>query len=74
MRQIGGDQALELADEPMDSLGRKIECEEFDGDKTFAPRIVRAKHRPKGPCTDLMKNTKRSKRVWRRSADRFRVQ
>jgi hypothetical protein len=58
----------------MHTLGRHIEFEELDGDKTLAVRIVRPKDRSEGPRADLMKNTKRSERVWRRCAGSFRVQ
>jgi len=74
VRQVQGDQRVERGDELMDALGRQIEREQFDGDEAFALRIVRAKYGTKSPGTDLMKNTKRSERVWRRSAGSFRVQ
>ena len=74
MRQIGGDQTFERRDELMDTLGRQIELEELDRDEPLAFRIVRPKHRSESPRTDLMKNTKRSERVWRRCAGSFRVQ
>ena len=74
MRQIRGDETFECGDELMNTLGRQIELEEFDGDETFALGIVRPEDWSKGPRADLMKNTKRSERVWRRSAGSFRVQ
>ena len=38
MRQIGGDQPLELGDELMHALGRQIEREQLDGDEPLARR------------------------------------
>jgi hypothetical protein len=58
----------------MRAVGRQVELENFDGDEAFPLRVVRAKHRSQGPCTNLMKNTKRSERVGRRSSGSFRVQ
>ena len=58
----------------MHALGRQVEPEQLDGDEALALAIVRAKHRSQRPRTDLMKNTKRSERVGRRSAGSFRVQ
>jgi hypothetical protein len=74
MRQIRRDEAFEGRDELMDAFGRQIELEELDGDQTLAVRIVRSKYRSEGARADLMKNTKRSERVWRRCAGSFRVQ
>jgi hypothetical protein len=58
----------------VDPLRRQIELEELDRDEPLAFRIVRPEHRSESPCTDLMKNTKRSERIWRRCAGSFRVQ
>jgi hypothetical protein len=58
----------------MDPLGRQIEFEELDRDEPLAFRIVSPEHRSKSPRTDLMKNTKRSERIWRRCGGSFRVQ
>jgi hypothetical protein len=58
----------------MHPLRRQIEREQLDGDETLALRVVRAKHRSKSAGTDLMQNTKRPERIWRRSAGRFPVQ
>ena len=74
MRQIGGDQTFERADELVDPLRRQIEFEELDRDEPLAFRIVRPEHRSKSPRTDLMKNTKRSECIWRRCGGSFRVQ
>ena len=74
MRQLSSDQRLERGNELMHALGWQVEREAFDGNETLALSIVRAINRPESPCTDLMKNTKRSERVWRRSAGSFRVQ
>ena len=74
VRQLGGDEALEPGHELMPALGRQVECEQLDGHQPLARRIVRAKHRPQRPRTNLMKNSKRSERVRRRSASSFGVQ
>jgi len=58
----------------MHALGRQIEFEELDCNEAFPLRVVSAEDRAQRPCPDLMKNTKRSERVWRRSAGWFRVQ
>ncbi len=74
MREIGGDQPLELGDEPVHLFRRKVELEDLDGDEPLALRVERAKDRPQRPRPNLMKNSKRSERVWRRRAGGFRVQ
>ena len=38
MRQLGGDQPLELGDELMDALGRQIESKQLDRDEPIAAR------------------------------------
>jgi hypothetical protein len=74
VRQIGGNQPFECGDQLMNTLRRQIELEELDGDEPLTFRVVRPKDGPEGPRTDLMKNTKRSERVWRGYAGGFRVQ
>lgn len=74
VRQVGGDEPLEGGDQLMNALWRQIELEEFDRDEPLTLRVVRPEDRPEGPRADLMKNTKRSERVWRRCAGSFRVQ
>ena len=74
VRQIGGDQPLEFGDELMPALRRQVEFEQLDGDEPLARRIVRAKHRSQGSRTNLMKNSKRSEGVRRRSASSVSVQ
>jgi len=74
VRQVGGDEPLECDDQLMNALWRQIELEEFDRNEPLTLRIVRPEDRPEGPRTDLMKNTKRSERVWRPCAGSFRVQ
>ena len=74
MRQIGGDELLEFGDEPVHAVRRQIEFEELDCNEALALCVISAKDRTQGPCTDLMKNTKRPERVWRRRPDSFRVQ
>ena len=74
MRELGRDQPLERRDELMNFFRRQVEGEELDRNEPLALRVIRTEHRPQRPRTDLMKNTKRSERVWWRSAGRFRVQ
>jgi hypothetical protein len=42
MRQVDGDQLLEIGDEPMDALGWQIKREQLDGNEAIAIRIERA--------------------------------
>jgi hypothetical protein len=58
----------------VNSLRRQIDFEELDRDEPLAFWIVGPEHRSKSPRTDLMKNTKRSERIWRRCGGSFRVQ
>ena len=74
MIQIGGNKLLERGDELMHALRRQIEAKELDCNEALALRVISAEHRTQRPCTHLMKNTKRSERVWGRSAGWFRVQ
>ncbi len=69
-----GNNPLELGDELVNALGRKVELEQLDRDQPFARRVVRAKHWSQRAGANLMKNTKRSERVRERSASSFRVQ
>jgi hypothetical protein len=74
MAEIDEPQRFELCDEPMDAIGRQVEADQLDRDKTVGVRIVRAKHRAQRSCPDLMENSKWSEGVRRRRADSFRVQ
>jgi hypothetical protein len=74
MDQLRRDETLEQPDELMNALGTNIEFEEFDRDNAIALDVVAAKHRPQRACTDLMKYSKRTERIWRRRARSFRVQ
>jgi hypothetical protein len=58
----------------MAALGREIQFEQLDGDEALAGGIVRAKDRTQGSRTNLMKNSKRSEGVGRRSASSVSVQ
>jgi hypothetical protein len=58
----------------MHAFRREIQLEQLDRDETLARCFVRAKNGTESPRTDLMKNTKRSERVRKRSASSFRVQ
>ena len=74
VRQLGGDQPLELGDELMHALGRQIESEQLDGDETIVLGFIGAKHRTQRARADLMKNAKWTERVGRRSTGSVRVQ
>ena len=66
MVQLGGNQLLEFCHELMDTLGGQVQSVQLDRNQTLAPRVISAKYRPKRACTNLMKNPKRSERVWSR--------
>ena len=68
------DQPFEFGDQLMDTLGRQVESEDFDGNQAIALRFVRAKHRTQSAGTDLMKYPKWTEGVWRGGAGNFRVQ
>ena len=74
VRQIGGDQLLELGDQAVRSLRRKVQPEPFDRNELLLLRIVRAKHGTERARADLMENTKWTEGVRRRSAGGVRVQ
>jgi len=74
VREIGGDQALELCHELVGALRRQVEFEQLDRDEVLALRIVGAKHRPQGSRADLVKHSKRSEGVGRRIANSVSVQ
>src|SRR5262245_52245461 len=74
MREAGRDQPLELGDEPMRSLRRKIQAEPLHRGKLVLNRIVRAKDRAERACADLMQNAEWAEGVRRRSTGSFRVQ
>jgi hypothetical protein len=74
MRQVFGDQTLELGDQLMNAFGRQIEPEQLDRDELVLLRIVSSKDRAERACPDLMKNAEGTERVGRRGASSFRVQ
>jgi hypothetical protein len=74
MREVGGNQRLQLAHEPVHALVWEIELEELDGNQLVLIRIVGTKNRTQCACSDLMKNAKRTERPRMRSAGSFRVQ
>jgi hypothetical protein len=74
MRQIGGNQLLELADQLMHTLRRQIQAEQLDGYQPIAVGLVRAEHRTERAGTDLMKHAKWTEGIWVRRADSVRVQ
>src|SRR6185436_65358 len=74
VRQVGGDQSLELGDQLVSALGRKIDTKNFDGNEPILFRLVGAKDRAKSTGADLVKHAKRSESVGRRSAGSVRVQ
>jgi len=58
----------------MDTLGRQVEPEDFDGHQTIAFRFIGTKYRTQSTGTDLMKYSKWTEGVWRGGAGNFRVQ
>jgi len=74
MRQVGGDQLLELGDELMNFVGSEIQTKQLDGNQPVFFGLVRTKYRAQSPRTDLMKYAKWSEGVRRRSTDSVRVQ
>jgi len=74
MRQLGRDELLETGYQLVNALGWKVQTEEFDRNQPLALSVISAKHGPKRPRTNLMKNPKRSERFWSRRAGSFRVQ
>jgi hypothetical protein len=51
----------------MHALGREVQLEQLDRDQPLSFRVVAAKYRSQGPRAYLMKNAKRSERIWRRA-------
>jgi hypothetical protein len=74
VRQVGGDDLVELGDELMHALRREIQDELLDGDRPIPRGIVRAKDGSKSPGTNLIENTKWSECVRWRRASSFCVQ
>jgi hypothetical protein len=74
MREIGGDQLLELGDELVRFLRRQVEPEQFDRNETILFGLICAEHRAQRARTDLMEYTKRPESVGGRSAGCVRVQ
>jgi bacillithiol biosynthesis cysteine-adding enzyme BshC len=74
MREVGGNQRLELGHQLMDALRRQIQTKEFDGDQPRLLGLVRAEHGTQDACADLMKYSEWTESVRRRRADSVRVQ
>ena len=74
VREIRRDEPIELSHQLMHALGRYVEPKHLHGDEPILVGFVRTKHWTERPCPNLMKNTKRTKRVGRRSSGSFRVQ
>ena len=74
VRQIGGDEALELGDELLHALRREVQGEQLDGHGPVAHGVVRPEYGAKSAGTNLMENTKRSERVRWCRARSFGVQ
>jgi len=58
----------------MHTLWREIQGEQLDGNRPVAHRIMRPIHGSQSPSTNLMENTKWSKRVRWNGARSFSVQ
>ena len=74
MRQIGGDEPLELGHQLVHLVRGKINAEQLDGDEAIFLGLVRTKNGTEGPGTDLMEYAKWSEGVRRRSTDSVRAQ
>jgi hypothetical protein len=74
VRQISGDQLLELGDQAVGSLRRKIQAEPLDRDESLLVRIVRAKNGTERTRAYLMENAKWTEGVRRCSTSGVRVQ
>ena len=74
VREVRGDQLLELGNELMDALGRKVELKDLDRDDTIGLRMPGAVDRTERPGANLMENTERSEGVRWRGAGSVRVQ
>jgi len=74
MGQLSRDETVEVRAELMNTLGTNIEFEEFDRHDAVVLDVVTAKHGAERPGTDLMKDPKRTERIWRCRARSFRVQ
>ena len=74
MRQVRGDELLELGDKAVRLLGRHVQPEPLHRNETILIRLVRAKDGTKRSCSDLMQNAKRTERVREQGARGFRVQ
>ena len=74
VREIGGDQLLELRDELMNALGRHVQTKKFHRNESILVGIVRAKDGSQRSSSDLMEYAKWTERVRERRARNFRVQ
>ena len=74
VRQVRGDQLLELGDELMDAFRREIEAEDLDRDDAIRLRMDRTVDGTKGASANLMENAERSEGVRWRGAGSVRVQ
>src|SRR5262249_13985724 len=74
VRQIGGNQSLQLHDEVVRAFGRNVDAEILDGYETIFFRLIRTKDGAKSTCADLVKHAKRSEGVGRRGTGSVRVQ
>ena len=74
MREIGGTEPLQLSDELMNALRRKIEAEEFDRDEAIALGFVRAKDGSQSSGADLVENAEWTEGVRGAGIRSFRVQ
>jgi hypothetical protein len=76
VRQIGGDQRLEFADEPMREIWRQVQVKHFHRDGPVVPVFAglgRTKHRTERSSANLMEHPKSTEGVRRGSAS-FPVQ
>jgi len=74
MGEVRVDDSLELGDQLMHALGRQVELEQLDRDQPFPRCVVGPENGTERAGADLMKNTKRSERVRKRTTRSFGVQ
>ena len=74
MRDLGGDQRLELSNDSVSSIGREIQAKELQGDKAVVFGVVRSENRSERSGSDWMQHAERTNGVRRRRADNVGVQ
>ena len=65
---------LQGRDKQRRAVGRQVELKQLDRGEPVLVRIVGAEDRSQRASANLVEHAKRTERVWRRGAGRFRVQ